>query len=88
MANQTMTKLMGLIKDLKIHVHDIPYVTTFTTSHNSVVDSSYTMLLGKPWLRDVKVAHDQGSNIVMIQGNGTIRIIIVTKHFGNEVRRL
>jgi hypothetical protein len=30
MANQTTTKLMGLIKDLKIYVHDIPYIFTFT----------------------------------------------------------
>jgi hypothetical protein len=37
---------------------------------NSVVDSSYSMLLGRPWLRDVKMAHDWGSNIITIQGNG------------------
>ncbi len=45
------------------------------------------MLLGRPWLRDVKVAHDWGNNIVTIQGNGTVRIIIITKHLGSEVRR-
>jgi hypothetical protein len=52
-----------------------------------VVDSSYSMLLGRPWLRDVKMADDWGSNIVTIQGNGTIRKIIITKHLGGEVRR-
>jgi hypothetical protein len=31
---------------------------------NSVVDISYAMLLGRPWLRDIKMAHDWGSNIV------------------------
>jgi hypothetical protein len=45
------------------------------------------MLLGRPWLRDVKVALDWGSNIVTIQGNGIVRTIIVTKHLGGEVRR-
>jgi hypothetical protein len=30
MANQTTTKLVGLICDLKIHVHNMPYVTMFT----------------------------------------------------------
>jgi hypothetical protein len=45
---------MGLIKDLKIYVQ------------NSVVSSSYSMLLGKPWLKDAKVQHDWGSNIVTI----------------------
>jgi hypothetical protein len=45
------------------------------------------MLLGRPWLRDVKVAHDWGSNIVVIQRNGTVLTIIITKHLGSEVRR-
>jgi hypothetical protein len=60
----------------------------FTILHNNVVDSSYSMLLGKPWLRDVKVAHDWGRNIITIQGNGTIKTITVTKHLGGEVKKL
>ncbi len=56
MANQTTTKLVGLIIDLKIYIHGIPYITTFTIFQNNVVDSNYSMLLGRPWLRDVKVA--------------------------------
>jgi hypothetical protein len=57
MVDQTITKLVGLIRDLKIYVHGIPYITVFIILHNSVVDSSYSMLVGRPWLRDVKVAH-------------------------------
>jgi hypothetical protein len=57
MANQTTTKPMGLIRIIKIHVHNIPYITTYIVLQNSVVDFSYSMLLGRPWLRDVKVAH-------------------------------
>ncbi len=45
------------------------------------------MLLGRPWLRDVKVAHDWGSNTITIRGNGTIETITITKHLGGEVRR-
>jgi hypothetical protein len=78
---------VGLIRDLKIYVHDIPYITMYIILHNSVVDSNYSMLLGRPWLRDVKMAHDWGSNIVTIQRNGTIIIIIVNKHLGGEVKR-
>ncbi len=89
MVGQTTTKPMGLIRYLKIYVHDILYITTFIILQNNVVDSNYSMLLGRPWLRDVKVAHDHwGSNIVTIQGNGTIRTIIVTKHLGGEIIRL
>jgi hypothetical protein len=78
---------VGLIKDLKIYVHGIPYITVFTVFYNNVVDYSYSMLLGRPWLRDVKVAHDWGSNIVIVQRNGTVRTITITKHLGGEVRR-
>jgi len=87
MANQTITKPMGLIRDLKIYVRGIPYIITFTILHNSVVDFNYSMLLGRPWLKDVKVAHDWGNKIITIQGNGTVRTITITKHLGSEVRR-
>jgi hypothetical protein len=46
------------------------------------------MLLGRPWLRDVEVAHDWGNNIVTIQGNGMVRTIVMTKHLGVEVKQL
>jgi len=72
MVDQTTTKLVGLTRDLKIYVHDIPYITMFIVLQNNVVDSSYSMLLGKPWLRDAKVGHNWGSNTATIQRNGTI----------------
>jgi hypothetical protein len=58
MAHQTTTKIMGLTRNLKIYVHDIPYITMFIVFQNSMVDFNYSMLLGRPWLKDVKVAHD------------------------------
>jgi hypothetical protein len=87
MIDQTTTKLIGLIKDLKIYVHNIPYIITFIVLQNNVVNFCYSMLLEKPWLKDTKVAHDWGNNIVTIQGNGTIKTIIVTKHLGGEVKK-
>jgi hypothetical protein len=59
----------------------------FTILQNSVVDSSYSMLLGRPWLKDVKMAHDWRSNIVTIQGNGIVTTIIITKHSKGEIKR-
>jgi hypothetical protein len=67
MVDQTITKPLGLIKDLKIFVHGIPYRVAFIVINNNVLNSSYSMLLGCPWLRDVKVSHDWGINIVTIQ---------------------
>jgi hypothetical protein len=49
---------------------------------------SYSMLLGKPCSRDVKLAHDWGSNTSTIQGNGIVKTINVTKHLGGKVIRL
>ncbi len=66
MADQTTMKPVGLIKDLKIYVHGILYITTFVVFQNNVVDSSCYMLSGRPWLKDVKLAHDQGSNTITI----------------------
>jgi hypothetical protein len=33
----------------------IPYIATFTILQNIVVNSNYSMLLGRPWLKDVKL---------------------------------
>jgi hypothetical protein len=72
MVDQSMTKPLEIIKDLQIHIHGIPYIATFTNLKNSVVDFNYSMLLGRPWLRDAKVTHDWGNNVIIVQGNGTI----------------
>jgi hypothetical protein len=37
------------------------------------------MLLNHPWLRDAKIYRDYGSNIITIQGIGTIKTRHVTK---------
>jgi hypothetical protein len=58
MPNQTIAKPLGFIRDLKIFVHGIPYMITFTITNNNVLDSNYSMLLGRPWLKDAKVSHD------------------------------
>jgi hypothetical protein len=66
MANQTIAKSLGLIKDFKIFVHGIPYIVTFTIINNNVLNSNYSMLMGCPWLKDVKISHNGGTNIVTI----------------------
>ncbi len=86
MANQTIAKPLGLIKDLNILVHGIPYAMTCTTIQNNVLDSNYFMLLGHLWLRDVKVSHDWGNNAIIIQGINTITTIHVTKKLGTPTK--
>ncbi len=57
MANQTTTKLLSLIKSFKIAIDGTPYIFTFTIMNN-LLDASYSMLMGKPWLRDAKISHE------------------------------
>ncbi len=45
MANHNM-KLVRLIKNLKIYIHSIFYTITFIIMHHSLLDASYSMLLG------------------------------------------
>jgi len=87
MANQIITKPLGLIKDLKIFVHGIPYTITFIVIDSSVTNFSYSMLLRCPWLRDAKVSHDWGTNIITIQGATTIKTIPITKKLGAQTKR-
>jgi hypothetical protein len=60
---------------------------TFIVIQNSVLDSSYFMLLGWPWLKDVKMSHDWGNNTITIQGN-TIRTILVIKKIRAPIKCL
>ncbi len=50
--------------------------------HSNVLQFSYFMLLGHPWLKDAKVFYDWGNNTIIIQGMGTSKIIRVTKKLG------
>jgi hypothetical protein len=85
MENQTIAKPLGFIRDFKIFVHGIPYMVTF--NNNNVLDYNYAMLLKCPWLRDVKVSHDWGINIITIQGTSTIRTIHVINKLGVQTKR-
>jgi len=58
MANQTITKTLGFIRDLKIFIYGISYIVTFNNINNNVLDYNYSMLLRRPWLKDSKVSHD------------------------------
>jgi hypothetical protein len=87
MMDQIIAKPLGLIKYLKIFVHGIPCIIIFTIIDINVLDSNYSMLLKRPWVRDAKVSHDWGTNIVIIQGIGTIRTIHVTKKLGVQTKK-
>jgi hypothetical protein len=67
MANQSITEPLIIINFLKIHIHGIPYVTTFIVLQNSVVDSNYFMLLGRPWLIYAKVHMTRATMLLLFK---------------------
>ncbi len=87
MADHSMTRPLGIIRNLKIHIDGIPYIATFIVLKNSVVDYSYSMLLGKLWFKDPKVTHDWGNNVIIVQSNGIIKTISVSRKLGVETKR-
>jgi hypothetical protein len=48
MGNHTMTKIVGLVKSLKILNYGIPFCVTLTIMPSTVLDPTYSMLLGVP----------------------------------------
>jgi hypothetical protein len=87
MVNQIGAKPLGLIRDVKIFVHGVPCMVTFTIINSNVLYSNYSMILRHPWLRDARVSHDWGTSIITIQGSDIIRTIHVTKKLGVQTKR-
>jgi hypothetical protein len=75
MPNQSMIRPLGIIKKLKIRINGISYGARFNVLQNNVVNSSYSMLLGRPWLINANVKYDWANNVITNQGNGTVRTI-------------
>jgi len=48
MVDKNLTTPVKIIRDLKIHIHGIPYIATFIIMRNNVLDGSYLMLLAQP----------------------------------------
>jgi hypothetical protein len=86
MVDQTLTKLVGMIRDLKIHIHGIPYIVAFIVMKNNVLDASYSLLLGSPWLHNVKVTYDWGHNLITIKQNGLVRTITISKYLDMNMK--
>ncbi len=87
MANQTIAKPLGLIRDLKTFVHGIPYIVTFTVMNNNVLNFNYSMMLRHHWLKDAKVSHDWGTNIVIIDRTNLVKTILIIKKLGVQTKR-
>jgi hypothetical protein len=55
---------------------------------NNVLDASYFMLIGHPWLHNAKVTHDWGNNLITIDGNGFMRTIVMNTNLDSNMKWL
>jgi hypothetical protein len=67
---------------VRIHIHDILYFIILTIIQNKQVNEAYSMLLDSLRFIDAKVYHDWGKKVVTIQGNGTLKTILVNQRLG------
>ena len=84
-ANGTIAKPTSLLRDVKIHIHGIPYIVTLTVIDCQTIKSDYSILLGRPWLRNAKVIHNWANDQVQIVGNGTVKTVKINRQLGYEV---
>jgi hypothetical protein len=66
MADQAVVQSLGLIWNVRSHIHSIPYLITLRIIWNKEVNEAYNMLLGRPWLIDAKLTHDWDNKVVTI----------------------
>ncbi len=69
-----------------IHIHGILCVVTFVIMKENVLDANYSILLDRPWLRDAKISHDWGINLITNEDKGTIINIVVTKRLDGTIK--
>lgn len=84
MADSTLVQPTVLLRDVKIHIHDIPYTIILTVISCKDMNSAYTSLLGRPWLRNARVIHVWANDHIQIMENGTIRTIRINRELGLE----
>ena len=82
MADQTRVQPVGLFNHLKITIHNIPYTIAVTIVEMADQQADYSMILGRPWLRDAKVEHDWGHNQITLGGpQASITIPVLTQGY-------
>jgi hypothetical protein len=79
MADQRRVKPIGLIRDTKISIEGLRYATTFTVLRMEDNESSYPILLGRPWLRMAKVKHNWANDKITLRLGGTKKKVQVAK---------
>lgn len=53
---------------------------------NNVLDANYSILLNRPRVRDAKVSHDWGTNLITNEDKGIVISIVVIKRLDGTIK--
>jgi hypothetical protein len=70
MADQRKVTPLGIIKNLKINIGGLTFKITVTVIKMENQENSYSMLLGRPWLKQARAKHDWGRSQLILYQNG------------------
>ena len=75
MADQRKVMPKGIIRDVCLDVGGIVIRTTLTVIDMVSIEDSYSLILGRPWLKEAQAQHDWPLNkLTLIQGGNKIEI--------------
>ena len=75
MADQRRVTPLGIMRNFKIDIGGFKYFITATVIKMEHNDAGYSMLLGRPWLKQAEAHQDWGRNqLTLTQGGETISI--------------
>jgi hypothetical protein len=70
MADQRKVMPLGIIKNLKINIGGLTFWITVTVIKMENQDNSYSILFGRPWLKQARPKHDWGRSQLILYQNG------------------
>jgi hypothetical protein len=70
MADQRKVTSLRIIKNLKINIGRLTFKITVTVIKMENQKNIYSMLLGRPWLKQTRAKHDWGKNQLILYQNG------------------
>ena len=75
LADQSRVSPLGLVKNVPVRIVRVHFLVAFVVMNLPPHSSSYSILLGRPWLKVVAVMHDWKNNTLMLQSReGAVKV--------------
>ena len=75
LADQSKVAPLGLVKNIPVRIAGIRFLVAFVVMTLPSHSSSYSILLGRPWLRAASVMHDWKNGTLLLQSReGAVKV--------------